>query len=259
MTSLLLIGCGNMGSALLARWADVYAVTVVEPNAVMLPENVSRAERISDLPEEFRPDIVVLAVKPQQLAEILTSLAKYFGSMPTYLSIAAGKTLAFFAEYLGQGAGVVRAMPNTPAIIGQGMTVLCQNGSVSPRGRTHATSLMEAVGEVLWLEDETLMDAVTALSGSGPAYLYYMIECMVAAGEKQGLSTAVAMQLVRQTCAGAVSLMMQSPKEVGELRHNVTSPGGTTEAALAVLQKNNVLQHLIEDAVAAAVARAKML
>ncbi len=256
MTPLLLIGCGNMGSALLARWGDSFSVTVVEPNA---PITIPHVKQISALPENFAPAIIVFAVKPQQLAELLPDVAKRFGSTPTYLSIAAGKTIAFFEQHLGQGAGIVRSMPNTPAMIGQGMTALCQNGSVSTDGRKIATELMNAVGDTLWLESETLMDAVTAISGSGPAYIYYIIECMVAAGVKQGLSHAQASQLALKTCAGAASLAAQSPKDVVELRKNVTSQGGTTEAALAILQKNNALQNLIEEAVSAAVKRAKEL
>ena len=259
MTSLLLIGCGNMGSALLARWVDAFAVTVVEPNEVALPKNVSQAKQLSDLPQNFSPEIIVLAVKPQSLEEILPAIAKRFGNTPTYLSIAAGKTIAFFEQHLGQGAGVVRAMPNTPAMIGQGMTVLCQNGAVSPIGHNHATALMNAVGETLWLEDEKLMDAVTAISGSGPAYYYIYMAALVEAAVKQGLAPEIAEKLVIQTAIGASHMASVSGEGLCTLIQNVTSPNGTTDAARAVLEKDNVLQSLISEAVAAAVKRAKEL
>lgn len=234
-------------------------ILVVEPNNAITEKTISQAKQLEDMPEGFAPRIIVIAVKPQQLDEVLPKLAKKFGSVPTYLTIAAGKPIAFYEKHLGQGAGIIRAMPNTPAMIGQGMTALYCNQATSTEGRAIATDLMDAVGKTLWLEDERLMDAVTAISGSGPAYLYYIIECMADAGVKQGLSKAAATELATATFAGASALAAGSDKDVVDLRKQVTSPGGTTEAALAIFQKNNALQSLIEEAVSAAVARAKLL
>jgi len=264
MTPLLLIGCGNMGGALLTRWCESLAqefspIAVVEPHAVALPQGVMHVPQVAGLPEDFMPEVIVLAVKPQSLADILPGLAKKFGTGPTYLSIAAGKTLSFFEERLGQGASVVRAMPNTPSMIGEGITALVGNKSLTDKGRAQATRLMGAVGDTLWLEEESMMDAVTAISGSGPAYFFAIIECMVNAGVKQGLSQQAATQLAVKTCLGSARLALQSEKSLTDLRVQVTSPGGTTAAALAVFQKDNALQMLIDSAVGAAVKRAREL
>ena len=263
MTSLLLIGCGNMGSALLSRWCEKLGgnfspITVVEPSDIVTPENVTRVKQISDI-ENVNPTVVVLAVKPQQLETVLPELAKKISGAPTFLSIAAGKNLAFYEKHLGQGAAIVRAMPNTPALIGEGMTAMVANKHLEESGKSHVTQLMATVGDTLWLADEQLMDAVTAVSGSGPAYFYYMVECLIAAGITNGLTHEQATQLAVTTFVGSAKLASHSAMMVEELRKQVTSPGGTTAAALSVFQDNEQLHTLVETAVAAAIKRAQEL
>jgi pyrroline-5-carboxylate reductase len=202
-------------------------------------------------------DCIVLAVKPQSMDVVLSSCAKaHTGSL--YLSIAAGKTLGYFEKHLGKAA-VVRAMPNTPALIRKGISALCANTYVNAQQKQLATSLLEAAGEVVWLNDEAQMDAVTAISGSGPAYVFLFMEALIAAGLAQELSEEIATKLALHTVRGSVKLAMKSDELLADLRKNVTSPGGTTEAALKVLMKEDGLKALISKAVAAAIGRAKEL
>lgn len=263
MTKILLIGCGKMGGALLASWTrnahDARSITVVEPNVKTRLKNVSYVKQIAELPKNFSADIVVIAVKPQQLDETLPALAKQLKCSPTYLSIAAGKKLAYYEKQLGKSASLVRAMPNTPAMVGEAMTGMVGNKKLTAKGRKLADQLMNEAGEVLWLKDEKLMDAVTAISGSGPAYIFYLIECLVKAGMKQGLSEDAATLLATQTCFGSAYYAFQSDDDAATLRENVTSKGGTTAAALAVFQKDKALEKLVANAVTAAVKRAKEL
>jgi pyrroline-5-carboxylate reductase len=264
MTKVLLIGCGKMGSALLTCWTqkrerDARSITVVEPNKTTRIKNVSYVKQISELPEDFKPDIVVIAVKPQQLDETLPHLAARFKTSPVYLSIAAGKTLSYYERHLGKGAAIVRAMPNTPAMVGEAMTALIGSKKLTSKGRQLTEKLMGEAGETLWLKDEKHMDAVTAISGSGPAYFFYIMECLVKAGVKQGLSEKDATLLAKQTCVGSASYAFQSDEKLSTLRENVTSPGGTTAAALAVFQKDKALEKLVDSAVSAAVKRAREL
>jgi len=264
MTALLLIGCGNMGRALLARWAETLAaefspIIVVEPNAASLPKNISQVKQISELPEAFAPGVVVLAVKPQSLESLLPEIGKKFGNAPTYLSIAAGKTLGFYESILPKPASIVRSMPNTPAMVGEGMTALIGNGSLSAQGKSAATKLMSAVGETVWLESEDQMDAVTAISGSGPAYFFTFMANLVEAAVKNGLAPEVAEQLVKQTAMGAAKLAKNSSDGLCTLTKNVTSPGGTTAAALAVFENGKALENVVNDAVSAAIKRAREL
>ena len=176
-----------------------------------------------------------------------------------FLSIAAGKPLRYFAAALGADAAVVRAMPNTPAAIGRGMTVLCANDRAGREDRAVCGALMAAVGEVAWIDDEALMDAVTAVSGSGPAYVFYLIECLAEAAVVAGLPAALAARLARQTVLGAAELARQSDAAPATLRENVASPGGTTEAALKVLMGAAGLQPLLTHAVAVAAQRSREL
>jgi len=263
---LLLVGGGRMGSALVDGWiiaglgAD--CITVIEPNTAVA--DWLRVDEpgltVFNAPAEISvtPSVVVLAVKPQVMDEALAAL-----SVPedaVVLSIAAGKTLGYFASRLGDNRPIVRAMPNTPAAIAKGMTVCVANGQVSDEQRTLCGALMQAVGQVAWLDDETKMDAVTALSGSGPAYVFYLIECMAAAGEAVGLPRETAEQLARQTVAGAGALVEASAgRPPAELRQNVTSPGGTTEAALSVLMAEDGLAPLMRAAIKAAAKRSQEL
>jgi pyrroline-5-carboxylate reductase len=177
-----------------------------------------------------------------------------------FLSIAAGKTLGYFAARLGHAAKIVRSMPNTPAAVRQGITVATAAASVTAAEKTRCHALLEAVGQVLWADDEALMDPVTALSGSGPAYVFLLVEAMAEAGVKAGLPADMAMQLARATVVGSGELLKQSPEPASQLRVNVTSPGGTTAAALQVLMATtDGIQPVFDKALAAASHRSKEL
>lgn len=246
-----------MGSALLRGWNNPNVV-VIEPEPVAdLPKGVTQYPVLEALPGQFVPDLVVFAVKPQVLENIVPAYARF--KPATFLSIAAGKTLASFAKLLGSDAAVVRAMPNTPAAIGQGISVLVANNNVSPQGKQLAETALKAGGAVEWVSDESLMDAVTALSGSGPAYVFLLVEVLAKAGEQMGLGPDLAITLARQTVIGSGHLLQQSPQPAAALRAAVTSPGGTTAAALAVLQQNEALQELFTKALQAAQERGKQL
>jgi pyrroline-5-carboxylate reductase len=179
--------------------------------------------------------VAVLAVKPQMMGAALPALQALGNGSTLFVSIAAGTTIASFEATLGSDTPIVRTMPNTPAMVGRGITALCRNGRVPDADMDLAQELMAAVGQVVVLEREDLIDAVTAVSGSGPAYVFHLIEAMAAAGEAEGLPADVAMQLARATVCGAGELAFQSPETAAQLRINVTSPGGTTAAALGVL------------------------
>lgn len=255
LSSLLLVGCGNMGRALLERWQHASGIAhfdIIEPHhAQAASPRVTWYQKLEALPSENTPDIIVFAVKPQQLAELLPAYKTRFGARPLYISIAAGKSLDFFCRYLGRDAHVVRVMPNTPALIGEGMSVLCAPGLPPPQRQT-AGMLMQAAGKIAWVEDEALMDAVTAISGSGPAYLFYFLECLTQAGMSAGLSAELARTLALETICGSATLAKHSSEHFEQLRKNVTSPGGTTEAALSVLMQRDGLASLLQNAVAAA-------
>lgn len=237
---ILLLGCGRMGRAMLDGWLDqgilASDVFVVDPalDPKALPHGVRLVSGVEALCE--RPDVCVIAVKPQGLDAALSPCASLAAGGTLFLSIVAGKTLAVLAEKLGGGnPRIVRVMPNTPAAIGKGISALVANADVSPQGRVLAGSLLGAVGKTVWLEDESQMDAVTALSGSGPAYVFYLTELMAKAGEKLGLPADLAASLARETVIGSGALLGASGETPARLRQNVTSPGGTTAAALAVL------------------------
>jgi len=182
-----------------------------------------------------------------------------FADGAVFVSIAAGKTITNFEEMLGSDAAIIRIMPNTPAAIRRGISVACANASVSDAARDRVSCMLGAVGELAWIEDENLMDAVTAVSGSGPAYVFLLAECMAAAGIKAGLPEELAIALARATVSGSGELIRQSVETVGTLRQNVTSPGGTTEAALGVLMADDGLQKLMDTAIAAAAKRSEEL
>ena len=263
--SLLLVGCGKMGSAMLAGWlaaAIVDRVVVVDPSgAPGAPQHpaVAVVPAIDAVPADFTADVVVLAVKPQVMDGVLAGCAGLVHPGTVFLSVAAGKTLAYFARHLGDGAAVVRAMPNTPAAIGRGMTVAVANPLVPDERKSFCDALLRAVGQVAWIADEALMDAVTAVSGSGPAYVFLLAEVLAAAGRDAGLPADLAVQLARATVAGAGELLHQSDTPAGQLREAVTSPGGTTQAALSVLMAEDGMQPLLTAAVAAAAKRSREL
>ncbi len=233
---LVLLGCGKMGSALLAGWLKAglppAAVWVVEPNPtdwlIGLGTHLNEG-----LPEA--PAVALLAVKPQMMGTALPALQALGNGKTLFVSIAAGTTISTFEDALGARTPIVRTMPNTPAMVGRGITALCANAHVSASDLALAQELMGAVGQVVKLDNERQIDAVTAVSGSGPAYVFHLIETMAAAGEAEGLPADVAMQLARATVCGAGELAFQSPDTASQLRINVTSPGGTTAAALGVL------------------------
>ena len=265
---ILLVGCGKMGGALLEGWlargqaaADVL---VVEPSpeaadAVRKRSGVSVVGNAQGTPAEFAPDIVVFAVKPQGMEEIVPEYRGVVEGGAAALSIAAGRSIRFFESCLGESAAIVRTMPNTPAAVGRGITAACANSGVSEGQRAMCQTLLEAVGEVVWVDDEALLDPVTAVSGSGPAYVFLLIECLARAGEAQGLPAATAARLAQATVAGAGELARLSEEGADVLRQNVTSPGGTTQAALEVLMSDQGLAPLMERAVDAATRRSREL
>jgi pyrroline-5-carboxylate reductase len=263
-TPLILVGCGKMGGALISGWlargVPANGLIVIEPKPTALPKLPKAVRVIADraaLPVSVGPRAVVFAVKPQVMDGVVPAYAGLGRAL--YLSIAAGKPIAYFEAKLGKGARVVRAMPNTPAAVGRGMSVLAAGNATTKADRRLATDLMAAVGEVAWIEDEAQMDAVTAVSGSGPAYVFHLIEALAEAGVKAGLPSELAAKLARETVIGAGELARQSKDSAGVLRRNVTSPGGTTEAALKILMGSTGLAKLMARAVAAAKNRSREL
>ncbi|MEM9386052.1 MAG: pyrroline-5-carboxylate reductase [Pseudomonadota bacterium] len=261
---LYLLGCGKMGLAMLSGWLEgglpATAVWVTDPHpSPWLDSLVKQGLHLNDrIPPS--PAVALLAVKPQMMDEALPGLASLGGGDTLMLSVAAGTPLARFELGLGAGTPIVRAMPNTPAAIGKGITAIIGNGAAGEHHLALAQSLLSAIGEVIRLEAEEQMDAVTALSGSGPAYVFHMVEAMAAAGEAQGLSSALAMQLARATVSGAGALLEHSEETASQLRINVTSPKGTTEAGLKVLMDGATgLPPLVRATVAAAAQRSREL
>ncbi len=265
---LLLVGGGKMGEAMLAGWLKkslkTEDVIVVEPFEATAKSLVSKygVQVVNDtgsLADDLQPETVVFAVKPQMMDDAIGAFARYAGPDCLYVSIAAGKTISYFEKHLGDRAAIVRAMPNTPAAVGRGITVGYPNHLVSANQRTWADELLQAVGVVAWVDDENQVDAVTALSGGGPAYVFLLVEVMAKAGVAAGLSEDLAMLLARTTVAGAGELLHQSDEDAATLRQNVTSPGGTTAEALRVLMADDALQSLMTEAIAQATKRSREL
>ena len=266
---LLLIGCGKMGGAMLQGWLKAGlsedAVKIVDPYLEgvrkMLPalKEACFAEKISDLPTNITPGFVVLAVKPQMMDQAMADLKALNCAGAVFLSIAAGKTIGYFERHMGRDAAIVRAMPNTPAAIGRGITVGCPNKKVTDIQKDICHDLLTAAGAVEWVSEEKLIDAVTAVSGSGPAYVFNLVETLAGAGEAIGLPPELAKKLAMHTVCGAGALLEQSDLDATKLRINVTSPNGTTEAALNVLMGENGLSKLMMEAVRAAHQRSKEL
>lgn len=261
---LLLVGCGKMGGALLNGWLDGGTapsdIAVVEPaGAANVPSGPAHYDSADSLDKDLDPAVVVFAVKPQMMNGVLPDYARFAGPGTVFLSIAAGTTIAVFERHLGGSAAIVRSMPNTPASVGRGITAAVANDRVTEEQRAACDSLLSAVGAVVWLDDEAQLDPVTAVSGSGPAYVFLLTECLAAGGAAAGLPADLAMDLARATVSGAGELMRLSAEPPDQLRRNVTSPGGTTQAALDVLMDKDGLQKLMTAAVAAAAARSKEL
>ncbi len=255
-----LVGCGNMGFAMLEGWLGSGRLTasdtiVVEPVDALRERagtlGVSVFADAAQLPEGLAPRLVVFAVKPQVILDVIPAYARFAGSA-TYLSVAAGTQIAAFQGALGPDAAIIRCMPNTPAAIGKGMMVTVDNGKVDAATNEFVEGLLSSNGRVATIPAEHLMDAVTAVSGSGPAYIFHFIECLTVAGETAGLPSETAKLLAMQTVFGAASLAAESGTEPGELRRQVTSPNGTTAAALSVFMDEDRLKTLVTEAVDAA-------
>jgi pyrroline-5-carboxylate reductase len=263
---LVLVGAGKMGGAMLEGWlaGGIAAenVAVLDPAppeetaALLKTRGIRLNAAISSLKNV---EALVVAVKPQLMNEVLPPLAPLAGGKPLILSIAAGKTIASFERHFGKDAAVVRTIPNTPAAIRRGITAMVANGNVSDRQYALARALLESIGEVIALPEESMIDAVTALSGSGPAYIFYLTECLAAAGEKLGIPAEISVQLARATVSGAGELMRVTGLPAATLRQNVTSPKGTTHAALEILMAKQGLQPLLDEALRAARDRAREL
>jgi pyrroline-5-carboxylate reductase len=262
--TLLLVGCGKMGSALLRGWIANHVAAqflVVEPE---MPPELANAPGIvwhrtpEELPQNATLEAAVFAVKPQVLDDVLPAYRRWTHGRTLFISIVAGKTIAGITRGLGE-VSLVRTMPNTPAAIGRGITVAFANQRVSVDQRRLCDELLAAVGESAWVEDETLLDAVTAVSGSGPAYVFLLIEALAQAAEALALPPTLGLRLARSTVAGAGELARLSSESPAQLRENVTSPGGTTRAALDVLMADDGLTPLIMRAVAAAARRSRDL
>jgi pyrroline-5-carboxylate reductase len=265
---ILLVGCGKMGGALVKGWRargiSADRIVIVEPSdAARAAASQLRVTVLTGPPaaDPMRPfAAIVLAVKPQAMGTVAPQYRGLMAPSTVALSIAAGTTSATLKVHLGGDAAVVRAMPNTPAAVGRGMTVLFASAGVTQPQMNLAAELMVAVGEVRRIEDESLMDAVTALSGSGPAYVFHLIEALATAGIEAGLDAALAADLARATVTGAGDLARLSSDSPSKLRTDVTSPGGTTEAALKVLMADpGGLTELMTRAVHAAAMRSKEL
>jgi pyrroline-5-carboxylate reductase len=258
---LVLLGCGKMGSAMLAGWLagglSPQSVWVIEPH----PSDWLRGTGVrlnAALPQD--PAVVLIAVKPQMMGAALPAVQAMGGGRTLVLTVAAGTTIATYETVFGPDTPIVRAMPNTPAAIGKGITAICRNAAATDAHMDAAEGLLSAVGQVVRLDGEHQMDAVTAVSGSGPAYVFHLIETLAAAGEAQGLSPALSMTLAKATVAGAGALAEAASEPPAQLRVNVTSPGGTTAAALAVLMDEGTgFPALLKRAVAAAAARGREL
>lgn len=260
-----LIGAGNMGGAMLTGWlksgVPASDFTVIDPS----PSDAMRA-RIAEagaafsatVPTGLVADVLFIAVKPQVMDAVLPPLKSLVGPQTVVVTVAAGKTLAFLEQHLGEAA-FVRAMPNTPAMVGRGVTGAYANSRVTSRQHETVSELLRVSGPVEWVTSERDIDAVTAVSGSGPAYVFYLVECMAEAGRKAGLPYDLSLRLARETVAGAGEMLHQSSDEAAQLRKNVTSPGGTTAAALGVLMADDGMQPLFDAAIEAARKRAEEL
>ncbi|KQT10013.1 pyrroline-5-carboxylate reductase [Methylobacterium sp. Leaf399] len=258
--SLTLVGAGKMGGAMLAGWLraglDPARTVVIDPSPSPEATALCAEHGLALNPASSAPaDVLVLAVKPQGLAEAAPGLAPLLGPRTLVLSILAGKTIADLMARLPTDA-VVRAMPNLPASVGRGATGAVAGAGVTALQRAQADALLACVGLVEWLEAEALIDALTAVSGSGPAYVFHLVEALAEAGCAAGLPQDMARRLARATVAGAGALLDADPREASQLRRDVTSPGGTTAEALAVLMREDGLTALMREAVAAAARRA---
>jgi pyrroline-5-carboxylate reductase len=263
LPALLLVGGGKMGSALLAGWREqgLSSAIVVDPaaNAAELAApGIKIVASAADIPHGFNPAAVILAVKPQAAAQVLPGYAGFAGHA-VFISIMAGKTILGISGMLGVEAAIIRAMPNTPAAIRQGITVAVAGGHVTESQHRLADTLLAATGQIAWVTDEALLDPVTAISGGGPAYVFLLTELLEKAALAQGIPPDLARILARQTIIGSGALLAASPEDAADLRVAVTSPGGTTERALAVLRADDAWPKSIAQAIDAATKRSQEL
>jgi pyrroline-5-carboxylate reductase len=265
---LLLVGCGKMGGAMLSGWLErgLTEAVVVEPHAAAAAGFAGRVTVVPDaaaIPAGFRPSAVVLAIKPQEAAATLPAFARFVSPETVFVSIMAGRNVAGMRAALGQregqGAAIIRAMPNTPAAVRQGFTVGFPGPGVTAAQQALADRLLSAIGETAWVEDEALIDPVTAVSGGGPAYVFLLAEVMEAAAIAEGVPAELARRMARATVAGSGALLAASTEDAATLRKAVTSPKGTTERALAVLMAPDAWPRLMNQAIAAATARSREL
>jgi pyrroline-5-carboxylate reductase len=261
---LLLLGAGKMGSAMLDGWlARGLApgkVIVIEPQpGKAIKALTRRGLKLNPKGKAATAAAIVVAVKPQTAPEAVPAVRGFVGKSTLVVSIMAGRTLHFLESALPAGTAIVRAMPNTPAAIGRGITTAVGNAKVSTKQRRQAGDLLSAIGGVEWTNDEGLMDAVTAVAGSGPAYVFLLAEAMTKAGIAAGLPVQLAARLARETVAGSGELLHRSDLDAATLRQNVTSPSGTTAAALAVLMGPGGFDELLTKAIAAATRRGREL
>jgi pyrroline-5-carboxylate reductase len=264
--TLVLVGAGKMGGAMLEGWlkagADPRKIVALDPGppvevlALLSKHGIRHNPAVQSI---NNAEVVLVAVKPQVMDEVLAPLGGLAASKPLVLSVVAGKTIAKLAAHFGADASIIRTMPNTPAAIGRGITAMVGNAKVSAGQLALAEQLLSTIGEVVRVDTEEQIDWVTGVSGSGPAYVFWMTECLAAAGEKLGLSRKLAAQLARATVAGSGELMRQSGIDAATLRQNVTSPKGTTYEALQILMADDGMKPLMEKAVAAAARRSKEL
>ena len=261
---IVIVGCGKMGSALLAGWLNrglsLAATWVIDPNPSDWLSGLAGKGLHLNAPLPSEPAVVLIAVKPQMMGAALPQIAEFSGGDVLILTVAAGTTLSTYEKVFGTSARIVRSMPNTPAAVGRGITAIIGNQATTDSDLAMAEDLLSAVGQVVRLDGEDQMDAVTAVSGSGPAYVFHLIEALAAAGEALGLPEALAMTLARATVIGAGELAHEAPETAAQLRINVTSPGGTTAAALGVLMNEDTgFPPLLRRAVKAAADRGREL
>ena len=264
--TLVLVGAGKMGGALLEGWLKSGAapskIVALDPSPPAEVKTMLDAKGVRLNPPVATvtdAEVIIIAVKPQLMEDVLPGIISLKASKPLILSVAAGKTIASFERHFGADAAVIRTIPNTPAAVGRGITAMAGNPHVTAAQLDLARQLLSAVGEVVTVDNEAMIDAVTAVSGSGPAYVFYLTECLAAAGEKVGLPADLAMQLARATVSGSGELMHQSGIAAATLRQNVTSPKGTTYAALQVLMAEDGMQPLFDKAIDAATKRSREL
>ena len=262
---LVLVGCGKMGGALLRGWlsrgvpgTDVFAIDPAPRDLDdVQARGVTVVTEFAKIPANLKPGIILLAIKPQFMDEALPAYRGFADQGSVFLSIAAGKTVAYLKEKLGPKAVVIRSMPNTPAAVGRGMSVLLRDPKVPAGTQELCGQLLSAVGEIGWIDQEDQINAVTAVSGGGPAYVFLLIECLAEAAKQMGLPSDLAMKLARETVTGSGELARQSSESATKLREAVMSPKGTTLEAINVLMAPDGLQPLMNKAIAAATQRGR--